>query len=631
MVMYKDPTEFRERFKRWKQGLPAYENGRPRAIQEVDKSNADFAKRLRSNWRQEIWDWEGSGKSVTHKIAGADNIVYPNVQTTKGGGLIDFTNPIWQGNVDPYERAIKNNDYVPMKTEEDAIWFGPNYKKYYPGFKDGKLPKYGEGKPKGDGQRYLWDDQTQSWTRYTGDTMGDVFADFVVTPIGGAHKKDIEHVQIVTPEQQQYSQRNKPTVSTNSTWHPTPAASTFAGRVVQAAGGDWKSADIASAGASLHPLLSVPIGVMDTGYNLNQSIHDISDTDQHVNTALSAASILPLVGGIKLLKGKDFGTKLLNSYNNYMYSLGNVDDINKTLRGIKYTDSAYDALPAMDDMFRDVAKDSYVKDQLKQYFARGVLSRPASAKGADIFTMKSPDQVYQGITDMQVPSDVRDIFYNSVLPRIQSYRPGYHGGILKPTVKSHVDQTLQRGYTTYPEKVFEDAGLKQFSGFEYPDGHIAVKDTDVDFALGHELRHRLDGTLNLTQGEQDLLNATFTQDFDDLPDFVETLRGVNMAPEKVTTNYDARLQLLGDYKLKNFSIEAQNKIIDAVSDDKIVNAIKNSNGYGRNYINFLVQQYGHVPSEIIKAARESMKRVGAVAGFGFLGATALKPRQKITE
>ena len=38
-----------------------------------------------------------------------------------------------------------------MKTEEDAIWFGPNYKKYYPGFKDGKLPKYGEGKPKGDG------------------------------------------------------------------------------------------------------------------------------------------------------------------------------------------------------------------------------------------------------------------------------------------------------------------------------------------------------------------------------------------------------------------------------------------------------------------------------------------------
>jgi hypothetical protein len=79
-------------------------------------------------------------------MSDADNIVYPNVQTTKGGGLIDFTNPIWHGNVDPYWRAIKNNDYVPMKSEQDAMWFGPNYKKYYPGFRNGKLPKFEDGK-----------------------------------------------------------------------------------------------------------------------------------------------------------------------------------------------------------------------------------------------------------------------------------------------------------------------------------------------------------------------------------------------------------------------------------------------------------------------------------------------------
>ena len=54
-----------------------------------------------------------------------------------------------------------------------------------------------------DGKRYLWDDQTQEWDRYTGDANGNVFADFVVTPRGGAHKKDIEPIQIVTPEQQQ--------------------------------------------------------------------------------------------------------------------------------------------------------------------------------------------------------------------------------------------------------------------------------------------------------------------------------------------------------------------------------------------------------------------------------------------
>ena len=144
--MLKDPTEFRKRFAAWKDGEQPYKGGKPSAISEVDKSDADFAKRLRSNWRQETWDWEGSGKAVTHKIGSADNIVYPNVQTTKGGGLIDFTNPIWKGVVDPLNRAIINKDYVPMKTEQDAIWFGPNYKEYYPKFKDGKLPGYETGK-----------------------------------------------------------------------------------------------------------------------------------------------------------------------------------------------------------------------------------------------------------------------------------------------------------------------------------------------------------------------------------------------------------------------------------------------------------------------------------------------------
>ena len=149
--MRKDPTEFRQRFAAYKNGKKPYKNGRPEPIQRIDSSESDFAQRLRSPWRQEIWDWEGSGKAATHKMSSADNIVYPNVQTTKGGGLIDFTHPMWEGVVDPLERAIRNKDYVPMKTEDDAIWTGPNYKKYYPGFKYGKesLPKFGLGTEEG--------------------------------------------------------------------------------------------------------------------------------------------------------------------------------------------------------------------------------------------------------------------------------------------------------------------------------------------------------------------------------------------------------------------------------------------------------------------------------------------------
>jgi hypothetical protein len=87
--------------------------------------------------------------------------------------------------------------------------------------------------------------------------------------------------------------------------------------------------------------------VTDFGYNLNQSIHNLTDVDTHANTALSAAAILPFVGGLKLLKGKDVGTKMLNVYNNYMHSLGNTDDVNNALKNIRYLDSATDAAPAI--------------------------------------------------------------------------------------------------------------------------------------------------------------------------------------------------------------------------------------------------------------------------------------------
>jgi hypothetical protein len=47
----RDPSGFRARFNAYKNGKMPYDAGRPVAIQEVDKSDADFAKRLRSNWR----------------------------------------------------------------------------------------------------------------------------------------------------------------------------------------------------------------------------------------------------------------------------------------------------------------------------------------------------------------------------------------------------------------------------------------------------------------------------------------------------------------------------------------------------------------------------------------------------
>lgn len=535
---------------------------------------------------------------------------------------------------------------------QDPTKFRERFKAY----KDGKsvkeiydagLPKYRDGKPKGDGMKYSWDDQTQSWTRYTGDTMGDIFADFVVTPRGGAHKKDIEPVQIVTPEQQQYSQRNKPTVSTNSTWHYTPAASTFVGRAVQAAGGDWKSADIASAGVSLHPLLSVPLGIMDTGYNLNQSLHDLTDANKHVNTALSAASILPLVGGIKLLKGKDVGTKLLNAYNNYMYSLGNVDDVNNTLRNIKYLDSAADATPAVKGVYQDYSFNGRnLFEEMQKRYAREELAgtfKPIDlhdiAKDAYVKDMGRMG-ILEGKKYDNYNSVVQNVLENSIYPRMQAMRQWI------PQEKfQRMFNTIADGrWTMHPVDTFKKAFGKNttVNGLYTPStGNIAVRagggGDDISDILLHEIRHKIDDGIPLTEEETNILRAAYGDKFMEIPkvspDWEDTGIGADydMWPEAVTTNRDARSAALGPME-RRMNVHQQNLVIDKLSDQQILEAVANANGYGRRFVDNLIGDgpldASLVSKEQIKAWREAMKKVGMTTGFGFLGASAIKPRKK---
>lgn len=498
-----------------------------------------------------------------------------------------------------------------------------------------------------DGKRYLWDDQTQEWDRYTGDANGNVFADFVVTPRGGAHKKDIEPIQIVTPEQQQYSQRNKPTVSTNSTWHYTPAASTFVGRAVQAAGGDWKSADIASAGASLHPLLSVPLGVMDTGYNLNQSLHDLADTNKHVNTALSAASILPLVGGIKLLKGKDVGTKLLNAYNNYMYSLGNVDDINNTLRNIKYLDSAVDATPAVKGVYQDYSFNGRnLFEEMQKRYAREELAgtfKPIDlhdiAKDAYVKDMGRMG-ILEGKKYDNYNSVVQSVLENSIYPRMQAMRQWI------PQEKfQRMFNTIADGrWTMHPVDTFKKAFGKNttVNGLYTPStGNIAVRagggGDDISDILLHEIRHKIDDGIPLTEEETNILRAAYGDKFMEIPkvspDWDDTGIGADydMWPEAVTTNRDARSMALGPME-RRMNVYQQNLVIDKLSDQQILEAVANANGYGRRFVDNLIGDgpldASLVSKEQIKAWREAMKKVGMTTGFGFLGASAIKPRKR---
>jgi len=110
-----------------------------KVINKVNNSNAEFTSRLKDPNRAYIDNEDGT--ISTHRMAYADDgrgnaIVYPEIQNVKrdkygrywyNGTLVNLNGRR------AYESAVRNNNYVPMSTEE-AEWFTQNYKDYYPGF-----------------------------------------------------------------------------------------------------------------------------------------------------------------------------------------------------------------------------------------------------------------------------------------------------------------------------------------------------------------------------------------------------------------------------------------------------------------------------------------------------------------
>lgn len=253
----------------------------------------------------------------------------------------------------------------------------------------------------------------------------------------------------------------------------------------------------------------------------------------------------------------------------------------------------------------------YASNQLKKYIANETLRHSDTGK-VDFFTSKPVFQLYKGIYDSSVPEETKRIYYNSILPRLEFMRPGYRRTFTNPTIKSYVDDVLDRGYTVYPKQVFDDAGQINVAGLHYKDtGHIAIKEGEQNFALGHELRHRLDRNLKLTDDELDILLDAYDPRFSILNQTDESLKDVaNMNAEMVTTNFDTRKKLLGEYHLMHTPINLQNKIIDKVTDQQIFDALHDANGYGRAYIKQLKTDGGLTP-EFANAMRKSLKYIGA--------------------
>ena len=219
--------------------------------------------------------------------------------------------------------------------------------------------------------------------------------------------------------------------------------------------------------------------------------------------------------------------------------------------------------------------------------------------------------MYNGITDRYFSKDVEDIILNTVLPRMQANRPKVTGSIKYPTLRSKIQSYIDEGYTEYPQKVFDDydSGV---AGLHFQNtGHIAIPEKGEAFAGPHEIRHKIDYRIPLTDYEEDILNEAYNIGFTSiLPKRVERLNGYNMYPERVTTNLDARTKLLG--RFTNESVDIQNKLIDKKSDEDIFKAIEEANGYGQAYIK-LLREHNSLTPEMADRFRKAMKYVGMSA------------------
>lgn len=145
-------NEFRERMNQFKKAREAnpqlsyweWKNSIENIADKIQKSNADFALRLRQQNRKSIPDWEYPNKIATHKLGiGTDNYgnnyIYPEIQNINGQ-LHDFTDPkhkhnSWDGQISAEERG----DTVRVNSIQDGLNFTRSYKDLgiYPEFADG--------------------------------------------------------------------------------------------------------------------------------------------------------------------------------------------------------------------------------------------------------------------------------------------------------------------------------------------------------------------------------------------------------------------------------------------------------------------------------------------------------------
>lgn len=102
---------------------PAHIKNETAFIDSVFNANMDkpWVKRLYDKNPKSI-ALKGTKQRATHLMESADGLVYPRVDTDKKGKLINMGDTA-------YVHHVRNKSAIKFKNDEEAQWFGANYKK----------------------------------------------------------------------------------------------------------------------------------------------------------------------------------------------------------------------------------------------------------------------------------------------------------------------------------------------------------------------------------------------------------------------------------------------------------------------------------------------------------------------
>ena len=255
-------------------------------------------------------------------------------------------------------------------------------------------------------------------------------------------------------------------------------------------------------------------------------------------------------------------------------------------------------------------KDSKGMDFIKQFFAQ----QKINGKEYTLEGLKDAKNVQQGL-----PEYIQSYLNQNTVER--AVRAMRKNGYSEREIQQYVDKVNKEMNKVkvgmYSDQEYNAAGAQDFGGFYNSDTNFISINKDAqltkpaftpNYIMKHEGRHLIDYNTSMTDDVINILEKAYDKDFLEIPKHEDagSLKDYqHMDRERVTTNRDAREVLLSNLELhpgefqnqtkfaqtsfgKNKDmIDFQNGLIQYAEPEDIINAVENSNGYGKRYINYL--------------------------------------------